>query len=362
MSKKHYIIPLFIPHNGCPNDCVFCNQKKISGRENLIPKEKIINTIEEYLNTLPSENCIKEIAFYGGSFTGINLEQQKELLEIAKYYKEKGLINKIRLSTRPDYIDETILEFLKKYSVDIIELGVQSTDEEVLNKSLRGHTYHHVIKAVHLIRKYNFKLGLQMMIGLLGDNRVKTLKTCSNLISLKPDFVRIYPTLVVKGTYLEKLYYNNTYVPLTLEEAIELSSILVMLFEYYNIPVIRLGLQATENISLDKDVVAGPFHPSFRQLVEERVYKLMLSYYFSEFKSNCDNINFYVNKKNISNLVGHKKNNIKYLKSLYGFKNIRIISADIPMNIINITTDKTNKELDIKEFIKIFLYENNLIV
>jgi len=205
MKKKMYIIPLFIPHLGCPFKCVFCNQNSITGQQQEITEEYVRQTIETHLKTLPS-NAEIEVSFFGGSFTGIPQDKQNLYLGIAKEYLDKGKIDAIRLSTRPDYIDTEILQNLKRYKVSIIELGVQSMDEEVLLKSRRGHTSEDVVKAVNLIRQYDFKLGLQIMIGLPGDNLEKSLNTAYKIVELKPDFVRIYPALVIKNTYLERMY------------------------------------------------------------------------------------------------------------------------------------------------------------
>src|SRR5699024_10808810 len=283
--NKHYIIPIFVPHFGCKYNCVFCNQKKITNASTNIRANEVHSTIKKYLNYF-RENSFIEIAFYGGSFTAIDIEIQKELLGVAVEYKELGIVDEIRLSTRPDAIDIEILENLKDYQVDTIELGVQSLDEEVLKASARGHSISDVYNAVNLIKSYNFKLGLQMMIGLPKDSCEKTIKTAYEFIKLKPNCVRIYPTLVINNTILEKLVGLKRYEPLNLEEAIEVSTIVLMMFYLNNINVIRVGLQITENIQMGKDVLAGPFHPAFRQLVESNIYKKIISYYIE--KQNID--------------------------------------------------------------------------
>lgn len=272
---KHYIIPIFVPHFGCPHDCIFCNQKKITGLTTNVKPKDVENIIDEYLGYFRKDSYI-EVAFYGGSFTAIDMDIQSALLEIPYKYKTNGIIDAIRMSTRPDAIDNIILDNLKKYSVDTIELGVQSLDEVVLNASERGHTAQEVYKASELIKSYGFNLGLQMMIGLPEDSFEKSLYTCREFIKLNPYNVRIYPTLVIKGTFLEKQYLKGDYQPLTIDEAVAQSSILLMLFYLNAINVIRVGLQPTENIQMGKDVVAGPFHPSFRQLVESNIYRLSL--------------------------------------------------------------------------------------
>lgn len=271
MSNKHYIIPIFVPHLGCPHSCVFCNQQRITGLSTNVKIDDVKKKIEKSLKTIPRNKEKLEVAFYGGSFTGIEKEIQKGLLNVPYSYKKKGIIDEIRLSTRPDYINTEILGLLKRFEVDTIELGVQSLVNDVLKASGRGHVEEEVYRAAKLIKEHDFKLGLQMMIGLPKDTKERSLYTAKQIVSQQPDCVRIYPTLVIKDTSLEKLYLNGSYMPLSLDQAVNISTDLLLLFEYYNINVIRIGLQPTEKISLGKDVVAGPFHPSFRQLVESKI-------------------------------------------------------------------------------------------
>ncbi len=321
---KTYNIPIFVPHRGCPFDCVFCNQKRITGTQKEVMPSDARDIIEKHLKTLPKENRRIEAAFFGGSFTGIPIDEQSALLAVAHEYLENGLIDGIRLSTRPDYIDKTILDNLKKYGVTTIELGVQSMDDEVLKRASRGHTREDVIKAAELIRQYHFTLGLQMMTGLPGDTETKSLRTADEIIKLKPDIVRIYPTLTIKDTFLEKMYYEKKYIPQTLIEAVELAKQLLLKFEENDITVIRIGLQSTDEISENGSVVAGPVHSSFRELVESSVYYDIIS--DSMNSRECGYADVYVNPKEISKAVGNKKANIKRFKKE---KNIDIkIHAD----------------------------------
>ena len=217
--KKQYIIPIFVPHLGCPNDCVFCNQKSISGQTKQITKEDVKNIIEEHLKYI-NENVKTEVAFFGGSFTGIEEEKQIELLEAAYEYIKNKKIDSIRISTRPDYINREILKRLKKYKVKTIELGVQSANDYVLEKAGRGHTFEDVKKASKLIRFYGFNLGHQMMVGLPESTKLDDINTAKQLIKLKPKMVRIYPVLVIKNTKLEKDYNSGKYNPLTVVQAV----------------------------------------------------------------------------------------------------------------------------------------------
>ena len=196
--KKQYIIPIFVPHLGCPNDCVFCNQKSISGQTKQVTKDDVKNTIEEHLKYISDKKADVEVAFFGGSFTAIEEKKQIELLEAANDFIKNGIIKNIRISTRPDYIDKKTLKRMKKYNVKTIELGVQSANDYILEKAGRGHTFKDVIKASKLIRRYGFVLGHQMMVGLPESTKLDDINTAKALVKLKPKIVRIYPVLVIK--------------------------------------------------------------------------------------------------------------------------------------------------------------------
>lgn len=319
--KKNYIIPIFVPHLGCPNDCTFCNQKKISGQKKNITKHDVKNIIEYYLQNFNESDKKVEVAFFGGSFTGIQKEIQEELLSAAYEYIEAGKVDSIRISTRPDYIDKDILKFLKKYKVETIELGVQSTNDFILNKCKRGHNFNDVKKASKLIRRNKFKLGHQMMVGLPDSTQKDEIATAKDLIKLRPKMVRIYPVLVIKDTKLEEEFQNGEYLPNTLEQAVETSAILLKMFEKKKIDVIRIGLQSTDEIcnpeNESSQVVAGPYHPAFRQLVESRIYYDEISNKIKNLNSRVRNIKVVVNSKNMNNFVGHKRENVNRIKDIY---------------------------------------------
>lgn len=263
---KYKIIPIFVPHKGCPHQCSFCNQKHITGQTTDVTPAMAEEIILEYLSTIDSTKNFVEVAFYGGSFTAIDMELQCNLLEVAKKYKDKGLVHGIRLSTRPDAISDEILENLKRYGVTDIELGVQSMCEDVLLKNNRGHSTKHVKDAVSLIRKYPFKLGLQMMVGLIGDSKEKSVYTAGKIAKLNPDFVRIYPTLVFDNTPMAELYKAGEFVPLTVEQAVDICREVKDIFDKNNIKIIRIGLLVTEN-EAKENLLDGPYHPSFRNLL-----------------------------------------------------------------------------------------------
>lgn len=268
--KKHAIIPIFIPHRGCPNDCVFCNQRKITARTTAPTVDEVKNTIDTWLTTLGEVPTV-EIAFYGGSFTGLELEEQSSYLAIAKEYKDRGLIDKIHLSTRPDYIDRDILNNLNEYSVDTIELGVQSFDDEVLRKSNRGHTSTAVYEAVSLIKEYGFEFGIQLMIGLPGDSLETCIYSAKEAVKLKPSLTRLYPTIVIDDTELLEMYERGEYQPLSREEAVARTAAMYKILDDAGITIMRVGLKSTDIIGEGGSINGGTYHPAFRQLVEGRI-------------------------------------------------------------------------------------------
>ncbi len=333
---KKRIIPIFVPHKGCPHDCIFCNQKKITGVSTDVTSEDARNIIEECLETIDKDADV-EIAFFGGSFTAIDIDIQKSLLSVAKEYVEKGLVKDIRMSTRPDCIDEDILSMLKEYKTSIIELGVQSLDEKVLLDSIRGHQSEIVYKSSKMIKNSGIKLGLQMMIGLPADTEEKCIFTAKKFVELKPDCVRVYPTLVVKDTGLEKLMEQNKYNPFTLEESVNIVKKVLVLFYVNNINVIRVGIQATDDIQIGKAVLAGPYHPAFRELVEADMIKDYLEFVILQNK-NINQMLVKSNKKNISKIIGNKKTNVKYMEEKFGVL-LKTQESDLDINQLEIVLD-----------------------
>ncbi|HPD00036.1 MAG TPA: radical SAM protein [Acetivibrio sp.] len=324
METKHIIIPIFIPHKGCPFDCIYCNQKKISGQIDEMTEEKMVSEIESCLSTAGNDAYV-EMAFYGGSFTGIEKSEQLKFLKIANEYIKKDKIKAIRLSTRPDYINGDILDYLKEYKVRTIELGVQSLDNEVLEKSCRGHSQEVVFDSSKLIKEYGFVLGIQTMIGLPGDTDEKALETAKKVVGLKPDLLRIYPTLVIKDTYLEKMYNKGEYTPLNLEDAVALCAKLLRIYRENNINVIRIGLQPTESINGNGDVVAGPFHPAIRQLVESKLALSIIEEIIEQNNlSKKSSLTIGTSRKRISDVVGQKRSNVNYLKEKYGYESVMV--------------------------------------
>ena len=334
---KHYNIPIFISHFGCPNACVFCNQKKINGRETDVTIEDLKETIETYLETLP-KNSKKEVAFFGGTFTGISFDLQRQYLETVHEYIKKGLVDGIRLSTRPDCINKEIVEQLKKYGVTSVELGVQSLDEKVLKATARYYPAEVVAEACSLLKEYNIELGIQLMIGLPQSTFESDSFTAEKALKMNPDTARIYPTLVIKGTKMEEMFKDGEYKALSIEEAVARTRKIYSLLESSGVNVIRVGLQPSEDLREEGVVLGGPFHPAFRELVETEIY-------YNFFKTIADRekkLDIRANERNISILVGIKKANRERLKEYFNIK----IDNSIGKNEV-IVNDRIYSRLDI---------------
>ncbi|MHC1721252.1 MAG: elongator complex protein 3 [Clostridiaceae bacterium] len=351
MSKSHYIIPIFVPHEGCPHDCVFCNQDSITGEAKAVDAAYAREIIESYLKTIKTEGSTIEISFYGGTFTAINLKKQNELLAIAKEYKDKKLIKYIHLSTRPDYIDDSILKNLMDYSVDIIELGIQSMNDEVLLKSGRGHTALQAEEASILIKKYGFTLGHQIMLGLPGDDFHKDIETAKEVIRLKPDICRIYPALIIRDTEMERMFNQGVYKPYTLKEAVDISKIIYGMIISEGINVIRVGLQPTEEINVGKDVIAGPFHPAFRELVEGSLLCDTIKDTLEGVKT--EKLVIMINSRDISKLYANRKIYFNELKMQLNIKSIKVKAADIlSRGEIILETEKDSKTTSLPNYLR----------
>lgn len=312
---KHANVSVFVPHIGCPCRCSFCDQKAITGGAKAPTPQEVWETAERAARDLCDRVSSAQIAFFGGSFTAIDESYMLSLLEPAFKAVKEFRFSGIRCSTRPDAIDERILKLLKSYGVTAIELGAQSMDDEVLKLNRRGHSAAQTVRAAELIKAYGFELGLQMMTGLLGDTDEKAIATMESIIALQPRTVRIYPTVVLPNTYLAELYEKSEYSPQTLEEAVELCSILLLRFEQAEVRVIRLGLHAEEDVNERR--LAGPYHPAFRELVQSRVFLRELEKALKPLGAGEYGVS--VNPKAISVALGQKKENQKKLAEM-GYK------------------------------------------
>lgn len=322
---KYYTIPVFIPQLACPFQCAFCNQQKISGHRNIPDKKEITETIEAHLQSFKEKERHVEIGFFGGTFTGMSFSEQESYLKIVKPYLDAGFIQGIRLSTRPDYISREILLLLKRHGVTTIELGAQSLDEEVLKRSFRGHTAKQVEAASAMIREAGFHLGLQMMIGLPGDTLDKALATTEKIIALGASNTRIYPALVIRDTAMHRWYKSGKYHPLTISQAVDWSKKILLRFEAARVKVIRLGLHPSEGLLDGSELIAGPFHPSFRELVLSAIWKDLLSPLLNENKAKNKSVEIKVPAQELNYAIGYGASNKKML--LQYFKTVKFKSS-----------------------------------
>ena len=314
------IIPVFVPHEGCTHNCCFCNQNTISGQGAAPSIPEVRERIDSYLDIIPNYAEV-QVAFFGGSFTAIPVKQQIAYLDAVLPYVERKVVHSIRISTRPDAIDERILRLLKSRFVKTIELGAQSMDDAVLRSSGRGHSAKDTAEAAALIRAYGFELGLQTMTGLPGASYESDLETAGCIIALKPALVRIYPTIVIKGTPLHTMYERGAYTPPPLEKTVALCAELVVKYQAENIKVIRLGLQSSDAICTDGEIAAGPYHPAFGQLVRSRIaYEKLIE--IGEVQGGI--FTAYVPQRELSDYIGQKRCNILAIKERFGYQKVQI--------------------------------------
>ncbi|MBQ6181425.1 MAG: radical SAM protein [Ruminococcus sp.] len=315
---KHSNISIFIPHVGCPHQCSFCDQRTISGAQHLPDGDEVREICRKALGEVKSPEDT-EIAFFGGSFTAIPRDYMLELLTAASEFVGEGKFRGIRCSTRPDCISGEVLSILKKYGVTAIELGAQSMDDEVLAANERGHTSEDVRRACSLIKEAGFELGLQMMTGLYKSSQKSDIDTAKALISLAPDTLRIYPVVVLKGTKLAELYESGEYVPAPFDEMVERCAFIMNYARKYHekVRIIKCGLHASEFV--EQDMVAGYYHPAFRELCESMIYRAVIQaeifFYFDDV-SECRSITAAVNSREISKAVGQNRSNINYFREL----------------------------------------------
>jgi histone acetyltransferase (RNA polymerase elongator complex component) len=326
---KPFIVPVFLPYAGCPHRCAFCNQHTISGQAQLPAPDAIEAHIRQFLAYRQEKRQPAQIAYYGGNFLGLPSEAWQALLRLATRFVQKGEVASIRFSTRPDTILPERLEMLKGFPVTTIELGAQSMDDQVLQAAHRGHTAGDTAKAVERLQSAGFEIGLQLMLGLPGDTASKALASGRNAAALKPDFVRIYPTLVLAGSLLARWYEQGRYTPLRLEEAVALAAHLYRLFQRCEIPVIRMGLQAARSLDEGKHLLAGPYHPSFGHLVYS---KLFLDKALETLKGlpreALRTATISVHSRNISKMQGLRNGNVTALKRRFGITTLKIVPDD----------------------------------
>ena len=316
---KHYNIPIFLPEMACPYRCVYCNQFSITGLNDIIKAEDVKAIIDSHLASFKEEQRFVEVAFFGGNFTGLPVQMQNDYLEAVQPYLDKGLIDGIRCSTRPDYISYHRVQEIKRYGMRNIELGAQSTNDEVLKHCRRGHTYNDIAEASQIILSQGITLGLQMMIGLPFDTEEKDFQTAKDIVNLGAKETRIYPCIVVKDTELETMYHNGEYQALTIEEAVKRSATLYSYFTENQVKVLRIGLHTSDELDSEA-YVAGPYHKNFAEMVFSNIWKEKLK----TIKTESKNIIINVPESQINHAIGWKGENKKLL--LERFDNVEFKS------------------------------------
>ncbi len=336
------IIPIFIMNSGCPHRCIFCNQKITAGNyPQKINREYFESEVNSYLGWNKDKFRLVEIAFYGGSFTGIDKIYQENLLSWAQSFIKAGLVHSIRVSTRPDYIDTGILAFLKKHNVTTVEIGAQSFIDDVLHFAQRGHNAADTMKAIRLLKKDNFQTSIHLMAGLPKDTKDGFVYSLEKTIELKPDMVRIHPVVVFRGTALAAEFTEGNYQPLPLAEAISFCALAREKLSDKGIRVIRTGLHLTKEMENDDAVLAGPLHPAFGSLVLAEIYYDKTKKLLEQLPGETKEINFKLHNSDVSSFRGSESNNIAAIKKLYPQAVINVItSSEQKRGLISVTTDQ----------------------
>ncbi len=326
---RPFIVPIFIPNQGCPHRCIFCEQEKITAHSRrLITGHHVKEILESAVHSRAFyQHGRSEVAFYGGTFTRLSIAKIKELLEAIKPYLETGSFSSIRVSTRPDALDESCLETMRTYGVKTVELGAQSMDNRVLSLSQRGHTSEDTVKAVQTLKRHGFKVGIQLMPGLPGDSHSIFRKTITEIIRLDPDMARIYPALVINGTELARLYEIGEYQPLQLEQTVGICVESCIRLESEGIPVIRMGLMVSPSLLEKGDIVAGPWHPAFGFLVRSGIYQKTIEPILSK-QTPASHIRIMVSKREIPLARGYKNQGLTWIENITGAKVVGVKSDD----------------------------------
>ena len=341
MSARASIIPVFVPHWGCPHACVFCNQRSITGQRKPASAADVQQASKSAAAFLPKGEK-RQLAFYGGSFTAIPAEEQEALLGAAQPYLKSGLLSSIRLSTRPDAIDPETLARLKRCGVETVELGAQSMDEEVLRLAGRGHRAEDVERASRMIREAGLSLVLQMMTGLPGDTPEKDLETAKRIIALEPDGVRIYPTVIVRGTALYELWRAGQYREHTVEDAVAVCARLLPLFETARIEVLRVGLNPTEELS-GGEAAAGAYHPALGELVRSRIYRNRAEELLAGIAPGS-RVTLTVGRGKTSQMTGQHRQNLDWLRERFDLAEIRVRENPAPEGeTVMVSVEKAGK-------------------
>lgn len=326
MPQRPFIIPVFVPHLGCPHRCLFCNQKSITGHgEGEVSARRVRARISEFLAFKGAHRGSVEVAFYGGNFLGLPASYRKTLLDEAQRFVSEGKVGGIRFSTRPDTVSDQTIGPLAPYAIRAVELGAQSMDDQVLALSRRGHRAEDTVRSVRYLKSEGLAVGLQIMPGLPGDSRESMLQTGRRVAELRPDFVRIYPTIVVKDTMLANWYHAGRFEPLTLRQAIEITKDLYALFVKNRIVVIRMGLQAGASLLEPGTIIAGPFHPCFGHMVYSRFFRDLVVQRLEKQKGLRKIVVLRVSPGDVPKAIGYRRENIRVLAKRFDLGDIRVI-------------------------------------
>jgi len=338
MSPRPFIVPIFIPNMGCPHRCVFCDQASITGHGGgSVARRQVREQISEFLNLGTRRREPIEVAFYGGNFLGLPAVYRQTLMDVVQEFVENGRVSGIRFSTRPDTVTEDTFETLRPYTVRVVEVGGQSMDDTVLSMCRRGHTADDTKNAVEQLKAHGLAPGVQVMPGLPGDTLESIFETGRSVAALKPDAVRIYPTVVVKNTVLERWYRSGQFKPLSLTEAVEAIKGLYLLFQAHGIPVIRMGLQTTPSLQEPGTVVAGPFHPAFGHLVHSAIFLDLAAGALETRKTASKRISLSVHPHDVSKLKGLKNANIRQLIQRFHLKALQVLpDPALPQNALRV--------------------------
>jgi len=325
-TRRPFIIPVFLPHAGCPHQCVFCNQTSITGvRRDMVSPENVERQILEFLDYKENDRRPVQVAFYGGNFLGLEKDYIERLLNVSTKFVKYKKIDAIRFSTRPDTIDHERIEIIKNYPVTTVEIGAQSMDDRVLDMAKRGHSAFDTQQAVTLLKNRHYQIGLQIMVGLPKEDEAISLSTAYRISELEPDFVRIYPTIVLKRSLLARWYENGTYRPWSLERSVAHVKTLYLFFKKKNIPVIRMGLQASEDLDSGAAILAGPYHPAFGHLVHSEIFMDMATELMENMAFPKDSVTLKVHPKSISKMRGLKNKNVNALKKRFLLQSLNIV-------------------------------------
>jgi histone acetyltransferase (RNA polymerase elongator complex component) len=357
------IIPFFLMNRGCPHRCLFCNERLTAGdRPERIMDAAFAETVRAHLAGAGRKGGPTEIAFYGGTFTGMEPEEQRRLLDLAAPFLREGTVDGIRISTRPDGIDAECLDFLRSSGVTTVEVGAQSLDDEILLRSRRGHTAADTVRTLRLLKTLGFKTGLHLMAGLPGDSPDRFAETIDKAIALRPDMVRIHPTIVLRDTPLADAFREGNYLPLGPADAVDLCKNALKKLTVAGIPVIRLGLQTTRELEEPGAVVAGPFHPAFRSLVETALFLEMATDLLetagpetglpaippAETGAVGSTVHFALSPADVSNFCGRRRENIVILKRRFHIEDIRIASDPaLPRRTLVLASGKRRLQTDL---------------